>query len=246
MFEYSPCHNHYHFKAYAKFELLDSVQQVVMTGRKQAFCVGDAEPMPGTTTPPFYNCDFMGISVGWSDIYGAGIECQWLDVTDIPPGSYVLRVTVNPDRVFAESNYDNNVASVPVIISDLSNDAGVSDGGHDAGTDAGSDGEIDGGHDAGTDAGSDGGIDGGLDAGTDAGSDGELDGGPDAGTDAGSGLGIDGGSVADGDDGAALKVQVPAGANAGCGCDVASSALTLWCGVLLVLVRIAGRGKSHR
>jgi len=43
-------------------------------------------------------------------------DCQWLDITDVAPGAYSLRVTINPDRVLTESNYDNNETTVPVTI----------------------------------------------------------------------------------------------------------------------------------
>jgi hypothetical protein len=39
-----------------------------------------------------------------------------VDITDVPPGDYLLRITINPDRTIAESNYDNNVAEIPVSV----------------------------------------------------------------------------------------------------------------------------------
>jgi len=115
-FEFSTCHNHYHFNGYAAYELLDKAGTVVATGHKQAFCLLDLSPMPGTSSAPRYHCGFQGISAGWSDVYGSGLDCQWVDITGVPAGSYRLRITINGDRTLPESNYDNNMIEVPVTI----------------------------------------------------------------------------------------------------------------------------------
>jgi hypothetical protein len=51
-------------------------------------------------------------------VYGSGLDCQWVDITSVPNGDYLLRISINPDRVLPESNFDNNVAEVPVRIAD--------------------------------------------------------------------------------------------------------------------------------
>ncbi len=61
-----------------------------------------------------YTCEFQGISPGWSDVYDRDLDCQWLDVTGVPAGEYVLRLRVNPELEFEEANYRNNVAEVRV------------------------------------------------------------------------------------------------------------------------------------
>ena len=59
----------------------------------------------------------MGISAGCGDIYGAGLSCQWIDVTDVEDGTYYLVVRANyefiPDALGrSENSYDNNHAAV--------------------------------------------------------------------------------------------------------------------------------------
>jgi hypothetical protein len=115
-FELSPCHGHYHLHGFSEYELLDQAGRVVVAGHKQSYCVRDDEALPGTTTPGDHDCQNQGLSRGWADVYDASLPCQWIDVTDVPPGAYVLRVRLNPDHVFAESRYDDDVASVPVEI----------------------------------------------------------------------------------------------------------------------------------
>jgi hypothetical protein len=117
-FVYSACHDHYHFVHYAQYRLLDMQGREVGTGRKQAFCLLDAEkyrddaPEPGQR----FTCTNQGIHMGWADVYGAGLDCQWLDVTDLPDGDYQLEVHLNPERVLQEKSYDNNITTVPVRI----------------------------------------------------------------------------------------------------------------------------------
>lgn len=42
------------------------------------------------------------------DTYKAELDCQWIDITDVPPGDYQLRLAVNPDQKVSELSYDNN------------------------------------------------------------------------------------------------------------------------------------------
>jgi len=118
-FEYSPCHRHYHFSGYAEYALLmnNMERTLVITGRKQAFCLLDSLPYTDDAgRSSGYNCRFQGITAGWADLYRKTLDCQWLDVTGVPPGNYLLRVTINPEHRLVESDDTNNVAIVPVTI----------------------------------------------------------------------------------------------------------------------------------
>lgn len=117
LFEYSQCHNHFHFTSYADYRLRDADGNDVAFGHKQAFCLEDVAPdtaPPGSQ--PKYTCGFQGIQAGWADVYGGGLPCQWVDVTDVPPGDYTLHAAVNVESILGESNYANNVADVTVTV----------------------------------------------------------------------------------------------------------------------------------
>src|SRR5262249_25623600 len=108
-FEASPCHGGRlqlaSFTAYALHPR--GAPAVVASGHKESFCLEDSTPF-GSTAPARYTCTNQGISAGWGDLYGHDLDCQWVDVTDVPPGEYDLAVTVDPDGVLAESNPANN------------------------------------------------------------------------------------------------------------------------------------------
>lgn len=116
-FEFAPCHNHYHFTDFARYTLLDDAGAAIVVGRKQAFCARDsARADQGAALNPKYDCVSQGIQRGWEDIYDPTLPCQYLDVTEVPSGTYWLEVEVNPGRSITELRYDNNKARVKVVL----------------------------------------------------------------------------------------------------------------------------------
>ena len=117
LFEWSPCHGHFHLKSATSYELLTPSLTTVVAGRKNAFCFRDGSKyLSGAGPSNGYSCGNQGITVGWQDVYGAKLDCQWIDITGVPAGTYVLRVTVNPTGLLPESNLANNSATVTINI----------------------------------------------------------------------------------------------------------------------------------
>ena len=49
-------------------------------------------------------------------MYSANLSGQWIDVTDVAAGSYVLEITLDPLNVIDELDETNNVTLVNVTI----------------------------------------------------------------------------------------------------------------------------------
>lgn len=103
-----------------------SIASQMLVGRKQGFCVIDLLPAntPGADKlrpgqPKYVSCARnQGISNGYADEYIFLLDCQWIDVTDVKSGKYILELEANPERLFAESDYANNFAAVEVVVPD--------------------------------------------------------------------------------------------------------------------------------
>ena len=117
LFTFSPCHAHYHMNAFARYRLFTRNWHPVIKAAKQGFCLrDDRRHLPTGAPTAKYTCDFQGISRGWQDVYDKSLDCQWLDISRVPPGKYYLEVVVNPKRIFKEANYRNNKAIIPITI----------------------------------------------------------------------------------------------------------------------------------
>ena len=112
LYEFATCHRHFHFRHYARYELIDPVTGHVWRAAKRGFCMIDVSPAPvadgAVKTWAYRNCGRVGvpgnqgISHGWSDVYVWQLQGQMfvLDGGDgqepVPPGRYTIRITVNP------------------------------------------------------------------------------------------------------------------------------------------------------
>lgn len=118
-FEMENCHNHTHYKGYAKYTLFEMDGTELPIGFKNGFCVMDLECSGGGTAQ--YGCSMMGISAGCGDIYSSGLSCQWIDITDVDTGVYTFVNSVNwdndPDALgHYELSHMNNWAQVCIYI----------------------------------------------------------------------------------------------------------------------------------
>jgi hypothetical protein len=125
-----PDHHHWHLLGFEHYEVRAVDGDVALRrDRKTGFCLGDRYSVPNARALAGFNptplqgdtCGlgrpdllglFAGISVGYGDAYEAQIEGQFIDVTGLPDGRYVLAHTVNTDGKLVERDYTNNGSSV--------------------------------------------------------------------------------------------------------------------------------------
>jgi hypothetical protein len=92
---------------------------VLRTSPKLNYCLRDLERTrpgrrsprsrnyPGCSQDPRIKRDVLGTSVGWSDIYPADYDKQYIDVSGLR-GCFVFRMTVDPKHLLFESNENDN------------------------------------------------------------------------------------------------------------------------------------------
>jgi lysyl oxidase len=133
-YERAETHAHWHLDAFERYELRDaSGDATLLVARKAGFCLGDrydsrrSVDLPGEPSGAVWTheCgkgqpDLLsleeGISVGYGDDYAPRLEGQFVDVSDVPPGRYLLVHVANPRRALRESRYANNAASVALVL----------------------------------------------------------------------------------------------------------------------------------
>jgi hypothetical protein len=123
-------HRHWHLLRFDRYQLRPAGKTTAASvgDRKTGFCLGDRYPVldrnvPGMPERPFITgrCGLgaprlqsiqEGISVGYGDDYSANLEGQYLRLTGLPSGRYVLVHRVNGARRLQELRYDNNASSL--------------------------------------------------------------------------------------------------------------------------------------
>jgi hypothetical protein len=142
-YEPAPMHQHWHLMGFERMQLRTLRGGAMVTDRKNGFCLGDrysvrdAHELPNlprdSETPEYqlsmYLQDNMcaqkdpsvtevkvGISVGSGDDYQYDVDFQWLDITQVPSGTYDLVNTVNSNHTLHETNYGNNSSSMAISI----------------------------------------------------------------------------------------------------------------------------------
>ncbi len=125
----SPDHRHWHLLGFQRYRLRRAGSGVpAVSDRKTGFCLGDRYSVRGRSPAsapdePVYTsrCGLEatellgveeGISVGYGDDYAANLEGQYLPLTGLRAGRYVLVHRVNAGRRLRELDYGDNAASL--------------------------------------------------------------------------------------------------------------------------------------
>jgi len=122
LFVFSPCHNHYHISGFSDYQLLNLDHSVAAQGHKQAFCLEDLLKYSNDNKSSGFTCRFQGITSGWADWYFKQLSGQWIDITGVPEGDYIVHVEINAAGTFPEGkNKYLNVIETTIHVPDPRN-----------------------------------------------------------------------------------------------------------------------------
>ena len=119
-----PGHEHWHFKQFAAYRLLDSSKHRVVLSQKEAFCLAPTDAINLAVPSANWNPGVIGLSTacgsatsiwtretlptGWGDTYFQGLPGQSFDITNLPNGTYYIQVQANPGGIIRERTRSND------------------------------------------------------------------------------------------------------------------------------------------
>lgn len=140
-YDFHATHAHFHYRDFAVSKLWASDEhgrrlgdEPVKVGQKNGFCVIDIENIwfgrhgDGARTYYFPDCQTpsagdgsgpvlrQGMSVGWADVYNWFLPDQYIEVSGLADGYYLLDTIADGDGLVLESNERNNSVSALVRI----------------------------------------------------------------------------------------------------------------------------------
>lgn len=142
--EFHGVHGHFHYSSFATSELWQSNAAGQRLGsaplrgaQKVSFCVADiridawGEKGDGPRTYFAPDCLFpastegnvdhfvQGLTNGWADVYDWYIPDQYIEVSGVPDGHYLLTFCADPDNSIREADETNNCLSNHIVLSDM-------------------------------------------------------------------------------------------------------------------------------
>ncbi len=127
-----PGHDHWHFRQFSRYSLIDPGKRTVLRSRKQSFCLAPTEPVDLTVVGAVWlpwSLSFTSVCggrtaewlreampAGWSDTYFQVVAGQAFDVTSLPNGRYQIELEVNPQRLLRERSTSNNTARRTIVL----------------------------------------------------------------------------------------------------------------------------------
>jgi len=125
-------HNHWHFKQFAQYRLLNVAKSVAVRSHKVGFCIAPTDAINLLLPDAVWQPPFTGLSgacgsptalwvqealpVGWGDTYFQSGAGQSFNITKLPNGTYYIEVIANPKQVLHETTTDNDVSLRKVIL----------------------------------------------------------------------------------------------------------------------------------
>ena len=124
-------HNHWHVRDFQDWTIanVNDKAAVLRRGAKTGFCFWDNYDYaatgaivyhPSTTSACMRRADGtvpMGMSIGWGDEYPSSIAFQYIDITGLPNGDYVVTLEADLGNEFVEVDDANNTSWATIHIS---------------------------------------------------------------------------------------------------------------------------------
>jgi hypothetical protein len=143
-YEFHDTHQHYHYTSFAVTNLWAADRfgrklgrAPVRTSRKVSFCIVDIEidawgkkgdgsrkySAPNCLFPETGDANFdylvQGLTAGWSDIYEWYLPDQYIEVSGVKNGYYILEFCADPDNSIQETDESNNCSSSLIRLSNM-------------------------------------------------------------------------------------------------------------------------------
>jgi hypothetical protein len=124
-------HQHWHFKQFARYSLLDGGKSQLVRSEKTGFCIAPTDAIDLTLAHAVWHPEELGFSicgdqssiwvreempVGWGDTYFQYLPGQSFDITHLPNGTYYIEVQANPLGSLHETNAGNDASLRRVIL----------------------------------------------------------------------------------------------------------------------------------
>jgi hypothetical protein len=142
-YEFHPTHTHFHYANFAIARLWDSNEEgerlgdePVRESNKAGYCLFDQENAwegrkrgteqryrdPEACRPNDVRgtqvSQINGLSVGWMDVYNYELSDQYIDISGLTPGYYILEIEVDPLDTLIESKQADNDVSVFILLTE--------------------------------------------------------------------------------------------------------------------------------
>ncbi len=125
-------YNAWHFQQFAQYKLLNAKKKVVVVSKKIGFCIAPTDGIDMLLRHATWQPQYTGIAgncgspsalwvqellpLGWGDTYFQSVPYQSFEVTDLPNGTYYIKIIANPEHLLHEVNTANDVSLRKVIL----------------------------------------------------------------------------------------------------------------------------------
>ena len=125
-------HEHWHFKDFATYQLVDSKKQLVVRSAKEAFCLANTDAVDYTLKGANWKPENTELSTacgdrqslgvrevldtGSGDTYAQYLPGQSFDLSGLRNGTYYIKIKTNPKKNLYEKKTGNNTSYRKVVI----------------------------------------------------------------------------------------------------------------------------------